>query len=364
MATMLAEMRASSEAARQAAAHGALRLRDVAHSIDGRHAVVRGVGFDVGAGEVHALVGPSGCGKSTTLRLIAGLEHLQTGTIEICGRLVADGRHHIPPERRNVGLMFQDYALFPHLTARRNVGFGLGRLARREREARISAWLERVNLPGHGDRYPHQLSGGEQQRVALARAMAPDPCLMLLDEAFSNLDTHLKEDIRGLVLALLRQTATPTVLVTHDADEAVRVADRMHVMRAGEIVQSGTPAEVYARPNDLFVCSFFGHASRFKGWAVGGVVSTPLGDVRRGDLADGTAVDVVVRPEATRLVPGGEVRARVQSLRDLGPERIAELALDGGWTIASRIPPGVTLRPGENVALAVDDAHIFVFEAT
>ena len=341
--------------------HGALQIAGVTHRLGGRE-IVRDIGFSVGAGEVHALVGASGCGKSTTLRLIAGLEQLQQGRIAICGRTVADDRRSVPPERRQVGLMFQDYALFPHLTVRKNVAFGLGRLPRREREAQVDAWLDRVDLPGHGDRYPHQLSGGEQQRVALARALAPGPCLMLLDEAFSNLDTHLREELRTLVLALLRETGTPTVLVTHDADEALRAADHMHVMRQGRIVQSGRPADLYTRPADLFVCGFFGHTRRFKGWAVGGVVSTPLGPVPRPALADGTAVDVVVRPEAVRLAPAAEgIRARVVAVKDVGPQRLAELALDGGWTITSRLPPGVPAAMGDEVILAVDPAHLFVF---
>ncbi len=359
MATALAPTDLAMEALRPA--HGALSVEGLAHRL-GRNLVVDGVDLVVGAGEVHALVGPSGCGKSTTLRLIAGLEPLQAGSIAICGRTVADARTSIPPEERHVGLMFQDYALFPHLTVRRNISFGLGRLGRREREARVDAWLERVGLPGHGDRYPHQLSGGEQQRVALARALAPNPCLMLLDEAFSNLDTHLRADLRNLVLALLRETGTPTVLVTHDADEALGAADRVHVMRDGRLVQSGTPGELYAHPQDLFVCSFFGDANRFKGWAVGGEVSTPLGPVARPDLPDGTAVDVVVRPEATRLAPAAAgISARVQGVRDVGPLRFAELVLDGGWTIKTHLPTGVRIAVGDDVALAVDSAQIFVF---
>ncbi len=341
--------------------HGALRVERLSHRID-RRPILDDVGFSVGSGEVHALVGPSGCGKSTTLRLIAGLDVLQSGRVEICGRLVADTGVAVPPERRNVGLMFQDYALFPHLTVRRNIAFGLGRLPRRAREACVDAWLHRVGLPGYGERYPHQLSGGEQQRVALARALAPCPCLMLLDEAFSNLDTHLRDELRTLVLALLRETGTPTVLVTHDPDEAARAADSMHVMRKGRIVQSGTPAEVYARPCDLFVCSFFGQASRFKGWAVGGVVSTPFGPISRPDLVDGTAVDVVVRPDAVRLGLGtDEVRARVAAVRDVGPQRLAHLVLENGWTVVARLAADTRAVVGDEVALTADRSQIFVF---
>ncbi len=346
---------------RVATTHGSLAVHELSHRIDGRLVLDR-VGFAVGSGEVHALVGPSGCGKSTTLRLVAGLEPVQSGRIAICGRPVAGDGLHVPPERRNVGLMFQDYALFPHLTVRGNVAFGLGRLGRKERDATVERWLSRVDLRGYGERYPHQLSGGEQQRVALARALAPGPCLMLLDEAFSSLDTHLREELRELVVALLRETGTPTVLVTHDADEAVRIADRMHVMRAGRLIQSGTPSAVYAQPKDLFVCGFFGAASRFKSWVVGGRVSTPLGDVARPDLADGSAVDVVVRPDAAALAPGGEgPRGTIVRLRDLGPYQLADLAVGGGWIISAKVPHHIAVPVGAEVALEVDRDHIFVF---
>ncbi|MEO1091198.1 MAG: ABC transporter ATP-binding protein [Pseudomonadota bacterium] len=343
--------------------HGSLVVEDLHHRI-GSHPILYDVGLAVGSGEVHALVGPSGCGKSTTLRLIAGLEPLQRGRIAICGRPVAAPSFAVPPERRRVGLMFQDYALFPHLSVSANVAFGLGSLPRAARQATAERWLARVELQGYGDRYPHQLSGGEQQRVALARALAPAPCLMLLDEAFSSLDAHLREDLRALVMALLRETGTPTLMVTHDADEAIRVADRMHVMHAGRVVQSGTPAEVYNQPNDLFVCGFFGAASRFKGWAVGGRVSTPLGDVLRPDLADGTAVDVVVRPEATRVAPGATgPSATVLGVRDLGPKRLVELAVGAGWVIGSHLSRTAAVTVGSEVALDVDRAHVFVFPA-
>ncbi|TVQ33803.1 MAG: ABC transporter ATP-binding protein [Geminicoccaceae bacterium] len=368
LAHRMAPQAASDERGRAAGAmlrsvpHGSLVVHRLSHWIDGR-AVLDDVSFEVGAGEVHALVGPSGCGKSTTLRLVAGLEPVQSGSIAICGQTVAEPGVYVPPERRNVGLMFQDYALFPHLTVRGNVAFGLSRMAKRERDATVERWLSRVDLRGYGERYPHQLSGGEQQRVALARAMAPGPCLMLLDEAFSSLDTHLREELRELVVQLLRETGTPTVLVTHDADEAVRVADRMHVMRAGRLIQSGTPSAVYAHPKDLFVCGFFGAASRFKSWVVGGRVSTPLGDVQRPDLADGTGVDVVVRPDAASLAPGGDgPRGTIVRLRDLGPHHLADIAVGGGWIISAKVPHSVVVPVGAEVALDVDEDHILVFE--
>ncbi|MFW5834249.1 MAG: ABC transporter ATP-binding protein [Pseudomonadota bacterium] len=341
--------------------HGALEVSELGHAIDGRP-ILHGVGFTVEPGEVHALVGPSGCGKSTTLRLIAGLEPVTTGQVVIGGRLVAGEGRHVPPEQRHVGLMFQDYALFPHLTVGANVAFGLRRLPRRDRERLAERWLARVDLAGYAERYPHQLSGGEQQREALARALAPGPCLMLLDEAFCSLDTHLREEVRELVVALLRDTGTPTVLVTHDAGEAVRVADTMHVMRQGRLIQSGPPSLVYAQPQDLFVCGFFGAASRFKSWVVRGRVSTPLGDVPRPDLADGTAVDVVVRPDAVSLAPGAEgPRGTIVRLRDLGPHHLADIAIGGGWVIAAKVARTIVPPVGAEVALAVDRGHIFVF---
>lgn len=347
--------------------HGSLTVEGLSHRIGGR-LIVDDVDLKISAGEVHCLVGPSGCGKSTTLRLISGLEVLQEGTISVCGRKIADPNRQLAPENRRIGLMFQDFALFPHMTVRKNIGFGLSGKSRAERSASVEAWLSRIELASRGDHYPHELSGGEQQRVALARALAPSPCLMLLDEAFSSLDAHLREDLRTLVMTLLRETGTPTLLVTHDADEAVRVADRLHVMRDGRILQSGTAAEVYGNPVDLFVCNFFGATSRFKGWAVGGKVSTPLCDIVRPDLPDGTAVDVVVRPEAVNVLlePGSAERAPIQAtvvgLKELGPRNVVSLALPGGWVIGAWLQAGTSLNLGTVVGVSVNPLHIFVFD--
>ena len=240
----------------------------------GPRRVLDGISLTVPPGEVHCLVGPSGCGKSTTLRLIAGLEHLQAGRVALNGRLLAEPRHQLPPERRRVGLMFQDFALFPHLRVAENVAFGL---VGRDRPARAAALLAKVNMTQHARSYPHTLSGGEQQRVALARALAPEPDLMLLDEAFSALDTELRARVRDDTLGLLRAAGTPTLLVTHDAGEAVQVGDRLYAMRDGRIVQAGSPAELYARPADAFVAGFFGPLNRFKGPVEAGHIVTPLG---------------------------------------------------------------------------------------
>ncbi|MDX1541824.1 MAG: ABC transporter ATP-binding protein, partial [Geminicoccaceae bacterium] len=305
-----------------------LVVEAVSHAFGGRQ-VVREVGLRLPAGEVHCLVGPSGCGKTTMLRLIAGLEPLQGGQIRIAGELVAEPDHDLAPEQRRVGLMFQDFALFPHLRVVDNVGFGLQGMAAGERRRRSLELLAQVDMSGHAASYPHMLSGGEQQRVALARALAPRPRLMLLDEPFSSLDAHLREQVRDDTIALLRASGTPVLMVTHEAEEAVRVGDRIHVMHDGRILQSGTPAELYARPANPFVAGFFGPLNRFKGWVLAGEVSTPLGPVGAPGLADGTPVDVLIRPEALRLRRNGaappEERLAVRRVRDLGTNRVLEL---------------------------------------
>jgi iron(III) transport system ATP-binding protein len=218
----------------------AVNLRKVVKHYDDTVAV-RGIDLDIADKEFVVLVGPSGCGKSTTLRLIAGLETVQSGRISLNGRLLAEPGHGLPPEQRRVGLMFQDFALFPHLRVAENVGFGLTGLDRRGRAERIEQLLAKVEMGRHARSYPHTLSGGEQQRVALARALAPAPQLMLLDEAFSALDTELRSQVREETMAVLREAGTPTLLVTHDAEEAIRVGDRIHAMQHGRIVPSSMP---------------------------------------------------------------------------------------------------------------------------
>ena len=293
----------------------------------------------IAPGEVHCLVGPSGCGKTTTLRLIAGLENLQAGRISLNGRLLAEPGADLPPERRRVGLMFQDFALFPHLRVGENVAFGLSGLDRRGRERRVAELLAAVNMSAYAQAYPHTLSGGEQQRVALARALAPEPELMLLDEAFSALDTSLRAQVREETLALLRDAGTPTLLVTHDAEEAIRVGDRIHAMLAGRIVQSGTPAELYAAPINGFVAGFFGPVNRFRGRVSRGEVETPLGRRERQGLL---GRDVPSRRSCGRRrsrcagPARAATRAQVLVKRDLGPVHLLRLGLADGSSVKVR----------------------------
>jgi iron(III) transport system ATP-binding protein len=262
--------------------------------------------------------------------------------------------------------MFQDFALFPHLTVADNVAFGLAGLDRQRRGARVADLLAAVNMTAHASTYPHTLSGGEQQRVALARALAPRPELMLLDEAFSALDTGLRAQVRDETLALLREAGTPTLLVTHDAEEAIRVGDCIHAMLNGRIVQNGPPAALYARPANPFVAEFFGPVNRYRGRVAAGMVDTPVGPAPANGLADGTPVDLIVRPEALRVSDRADraaLRARVLTRRDLGPVHLLRLRLPDGSSVKLRQAGQIAAAIGEEVALELDPRHLFVFPA-
>lgn len=262
---------------------------------------VKDASFEVEPGEILALIGPSGCGKSTTLRLLAGFEAPDRGEISLSGRRVETE----PPERRGIGIVFQDYALFPHLTVLGNVAFALSNLPRAERAAAAAPFIAMVGLEGLEGRYPDQLSGGQQQRVALARTFAAQPALILLDEPFSNLDASLRQATRREIRAMLKATGIGAVFVTHDQEEALSFADRVCVMRAGVIEQTGGPAEVYYRPKTAFVAGFLGRTNLLKGTASGRTALTELGPVALEDAHEGEVL-ISLRPEHLSLVPAGE----------------------------------------------------------
>jgi iron(III) transport system ATP-binding protein len=350
-----------------------LGLEGIGHSYDGVKEVVSGFSLGVGAGEIVCLLGPSGCGKSTVLRLAAGLEPLQRGRIKLRGEMVAEGESGMsePPERRNVGLVFQDFALFPHLTVARNVGFGLAGLAEDQRSQRALEALAQVGMDSYAAAYPHALSGGQQQRVALARALAPRPSVMLLDEPFSGLDARLREQIRDDTLRVLKRSGAATLLVTHDPEEAMFMADRIYLMEAGKLIQSGPPAEVYARPNSEFAAKFFSNINELDGVVQSGVVATPLGPIPAAGWPSGSAVKVIFRPESLDCAPMNGATGRVAlpatvtEVRFIGVARLVRVlatpetgpALDLQVRASGAYAPEV----GAKVGLSLDPAQAFVF---
>ncbi|HEX6311678.1 MAG TPA: ABC transporter ATP-binding protein [Acidimicrobiia bacterium] len=340
-----------------------VECRDLTKDFGAVRAVDR-VTLGVQEGEVLALLGPSGCGKTTTLRLVAGFERPDAGTVVLAGTEVAGPAGFVPPERRRVGVVFQDYALFPHLTVAQNVGYGLR--DRSTRAARVGAMLELVGLGGEAGRMPHELSGGQQQRVAMARALAPEPALVLLDEPFSNLDAALRARVRGEVRAILREAGATAVFVTHDQEEALSLADRIAVMRAGRVLQVDEPSQLYAHPADRFVATFVGDADLLPGELDGDAVATTVGRLRLTD-ADGLtgAVEVALRPERVRLRLDGSGHAVVSTITYFGHDQLVEATLDDGRRVRSRMGPARTFEPGDRVSVSVTgDVMAFAVDAS
>ena len=312
-------------------------------------AAVDGVSFQLGQGELLALLGPSGCGKTTTLRLIAGFERADQGWVHLSGQDIT----HWQPEQRGFGLVFQDYALFPHLSVASNVGFGLHRLPRGQARARVEEMLELVGLAHLGKRYPHELSGGQQQRVALARTLAPAPALVLLDEPFSNLDAAMRVQMRQEVRHLLRQTNTASILVTHDQEEAMVMADRLALMERGKLVQIGSADVIYRQPATAFVASFLGQANLLEGQAHGQQVDTILGALPLLEPAEGYT-QVAVRPEQIRLVADPAAAATVEVREFRGHNQLYRVRL-GNEALTVITPAQPCLEEGCRVHLQVDE---------
>ena len=326
--------------------------------------VVDDVSLAVAPGEVHCLMGPSGCGKTTTLRIVAGLAPLQAGTVHLGGQMLACPGMSVPCEQRRIGLMFQDLALFPHLSIAANVGFGLKSMGRSERRRRVGELLRLVELERHADKFPHQLSGGEQQRAALARALAPRPRLMLLDEPFSALDSGLRAEVREHILGLLREAGVPTLLVTHDPDEAVNAGDKVHVMQEGALVQSAAPDGLYRDPANEFIANFFGPTLKFASRVRGGLVTTPLGMIAAPERSDGEDVDILFRTEAIHLradYRGDGLAGHIVGCRRVGPACNLSIRLDNGSTIALRKPSDSPHAVGMRMGFEIDQRFAFVF---
>jgi len=317
-----------------------------------------GVDIELAAHELVVLVGPSGCGKSTMLRVVAGLLPADSGRIELGGTLVDDGRHHVPPERRHIGLVFQEHTLFPHLTVARNIAFGLDGTTRAQSRARVTEVLELVGLPEHRDRYPHELSGGERQRVALGRALAPRPMLMLLDEPFASLDANLRSQIRNDVVAILRAARTPAVFVTHDQTEAMALGDRVAVMRSGRIEQLSTPWQVFHQPTSRFVAAFMGEASFLAIDHHGATAaSTELGPLEPLEAPIPTDAVAMVRPDDMTFEVDAGGDAEVVAVEFRGPTYCYTLRLRSGAVVQATRSHLVRAEIGARVRAVLVDGH-------
>ncbi len=343
-----------------------LNLRSISHHF-GATQVLHDVSVAVAPGELVCLLGPSGCGKTTLLRLAAGLEPIQQGQVEIDETVVADGDagRPLPPEKRDVGLMFQDFALFPHMDVWRNIGFGVPSTKRAAREPWMTSALRTMHLEAHTHAYPHTLSGGQQQRVALLRALAPEPKVLLLDEPFSGLDVTMRAQIRAETLQVVKSTGVATLMVTHDPEEAMFMADRILVMNKGRIVQDGAPIDLYFKPADAFVTELFGQVNRVSTRIENGAAETPFGRLPAAEHADGTAVQVLIRPEAIDLkaaADGDGVEVNVTAARALGRSSVVLFTLPDGEQMQARIEGVFLPDAGSRVraTLKREQSHIFV----
>jgi iron(III) transport system ATP-binding protein len=348
-----------------------LELKNIRHAY-GKQVVVNDLSFTLKKGEIGCLLGPSGCGKTTVLRCIAGFEPISAGEILLNGKAISHASFCLPPEQRHIGMVFQDYALFPHLTVVANIGFGLHRMQKQERASRVAELLQTVGLGDAGAKYPHELSGGQQQRVALARALAPRPDLLLLDEPFSNLDVSLRERLSLEVRDILKSQNATAILVTHDQDEAFAIADEIGVMHRGEIQQWDTAYNLYHRPANRFVANFIGQGVFLSGKMLDPRhVEIELG-VLTGDIPHqctpdcqlcraGNPVDVLIRPDDIVHDDASPVQAAVVHKAFRGADILYTLRLPGGGIALSLVPSHHNHALGEKIGIRLEADHVVAF---
>ena len=341
----------------------ALELSGITRRFGARDVLSR-ISLAVPAGRITCLLGESGCGKSTLLRIIAGVDRPDAGNIRMAGAEIAGPGRFTEPESRNIGLMFQDYALFPHLSVAENLAFGLRHMPGAERRRRVAEVVERIGLSHLLDRYPGSLSGGEQQRVALARALAPQPAILLMDEPFSNLDQGLRERVRRETVEILRALGATAIIVTHDPQEAMAVGDLIVLMRAGRIEQAGSPFQIYDRPGSLYAAEFMGPCNRLAGIWSGGRIKTPIGTFPADlDLAEGALALACIRPQALSIGPDGQgISARIVGKTFLGESEQIDIQVHPlSEPLRVHSPERVPMAVGDKVGLRLGGAQIHVF---
>ena len=340
-----------------------LKLNNVSCAYDSDKPAIHNISLTVSKGEIICLLGPSGCGKTTTLRVIAGFENVTEGSVVLNGTSVAEPRHHVAPEQRRIGMVFQDYALFPHLCVSDNVGFGLSQLSIEEHSCRVEDMLSLTGLTDLGQRYPHELSGGQQQRVALARALAPQPVLLLLDEPFSNLDPDMTYKMRGELHQLLKKTQTTAILVTHDHEEAFTMADKVAVLRQGKLEQFGQPETIYHMPVSRFVANFVGQADFIPGEIRDNVVVTEIGNLPQPrDYQGSYKVMVMIRPDDIQIQEDEAGCARIETRQFRGSENLYGIRLESGILIHSHAESTQVYQLGTPVSLNIVATHTVVFK--
>ncbi len=340
-----------------------LELRSVSCAYDANRPAVCDISFSAREGEILCLLGPSGCGKTTVLRAIAGLEPVQAGQIVLSGQVVSSPLETLPTEARRVGMVFQEYALFPHLRVADNIAFGLRHLPKTERTSRVQDMLRLTGLEGFDHRYPHELSGGQQQRVALARALVQSPVVLLLDEPFSNLDPDMASRMRQEVHALLRQMNTTTIMVTHDHDEAFAMADRIAVLNQGVLEQMDSPEMIYHLPATRFVADFVGQADFIPGQIQRGIVHTELGEFPNTiNGSEGDHVAVMIRPDDVHLLPNKSAAPQIVARQFRGSENLYTVQLPSGQIVHSSESSTSVYQEGTSVELRVSATHTVLFQ--
>ncbi|MCL4108304.1 UNVERIFIED_CONTAM: hypothetical protein GTU68_065332 [Idotea baltica] len=332
----------------------------------GDNEVVNNVSFSLKNGEIGCLLGPSGCGKTTILRAIAGFESVKNGSINLCDAIVSDAKFTMPPEKRNIGMVFQDFALFPHLNIADNIAFGIRHLSKKDKKERVNQLLTLINLEGYGNRYPHELSGGQQQRIALARGLAPKPDLILMDEPFSSMDTELREELAREVRIILKHENITAILVTHDQNEAFAMADNIGVIKDGKLLQWETGYDLYHEPNSVFVADFIGQGVFIDGEMMqDNQVKTSIAifeghHIPKG-LSEGSKVKVLVRPDDIIHDDCSPRKAKILSRVFRGANNMYTLEMEDGTQLLSLVHSHHNHEVGEELGVVMEFEHLVIF---